>query len=102
MKCELCHQRNAETVIFRKQGNAPREELYVCHACAERERAFGVERGIQVAAVDSGEGSAAPEASVEPHKLSIDLDALGVPPRELFGKLGEMFGRLSERLEEPD
>ena len=37
MKCELCHQKDAETAIqVEKEGAA--EELYVCHACAKKER----------------------------------------------------------------
>ena len=37
MKCELCHQADAETAIVRGEGDAA-EELYVCHACAKAER----------------------------------------------------------------
>ena len=37
MKCELCHNADAETAIVRGEGNAA-EELYVCHACAKAER----------------------------------------------------------------
>ena len=37
MKCEICHQANAETAITRGEGDGA-EELYVCHACAKAER----------------------------------------------------------------
>ena len=37
MKCELCHQADAETAITRGEGDAA-EELYVCKACAQAER----------------------------------------------------------------
>ena len=37
MKCELCHNADAETAIVRGEGDAA-EELYVCHACAKAER----------------------------------------------------------------
>ena len=37
MKCELCHNANAETAITRGEGDAA-EELYVCNACAKAER----------------------------------------------------------------
>jgi len=37
MKCELCHQADAQTAIVRGEGDAA-EELYVCHACAKAER----------------------------------------------------------------
>ena len=39
MKCELCHQKDAETAIVRPAGNdGAEEELYVCRDCAKRER----------------------------------------------------------------
>lgn len=37
MKCELCHQGDAETVIWQKTGETQRE-LYVCSACAAKEK----------------------------------------------------------------
>ena len=37
MKCELCHNADAETAIVRGEGDAA-EELYVCRACATVER----------------------------------------------------------------
>ena len=37
MKCELCHNADAETAIVRGEGDAA-EELYVCRACAKAER----------------------------------------------------------------
>ena len=37
MKCELCHNADAETAIVRGEGDDA-EELYVCHACAKAER----------------------------------------------------------------
>lgn len=95
MKCELCHQNDAETVLYRPGKNGRREELYVCHPCAERERAFGQERGIQVAAVETG------EEGPNPGKPPAGLETLGLP-KEVFGQLGEMFGKLSERLGEID
>ena len=37
MKCELCHQKDAETAIqVEKDGVA--DELYVCRECANKER----------------------------------------------------------------
>ncbi len=116
MKCELCHERDAETVYHRptKEGGRP-EELYVCHACAEREETFD-EHGIQVAAMDAdslppfGVGtSTPPDVSIgeehltpeEEERLFKELEDAGFPPpKELFGKLGEMFGELSEKLGE--
>ncbi len=37
MKCELCHQKEAETALVLKKDGAE-EELYVCHECAKKER----------------------------------------------------------------
>lgn len=37
MKCELCHQADAQTAITRGEGDDA-EELYVCNACAKAER----------------------------------------------------------------
>ena len=37
MKCELCHQADAQTAIVRGEGDSA-EELYVCNACAKAER----------------------------------------------------------------
>ena len=37
MKCELCHNADAETAIVRGEGDEA-EELYVCNACAKAER----------------------------------------------------------------
>jgi len=37
MKCEICHQADAEAAIVRGEGEAA-EELYVCKACAKAER----------------------------------------------------------------
>lgn len=92
MKCELCHRNDAETVLYRTGKKGRREELYVCRACAERERAFGQERGVQVAAVEAdglpGGGDAEGNGPG------------GIAPQELLGRLGELFGALSQRLGE--
>ncbi len=37
MKCEICHQAEAETALVRGEGEGA-EELYVCKACAKSER----------------------------------------------------------------
>ena len=37
MKCELCHQKDAEAAITLRQ-NGEEQELYVCKECARRER----------------------------------------------------------------
>lgn len=100
MKCELCHQADAETVLYRPAGPGRSEELYVCKACAAREQIFDRERGIQVTAMDPGAPFPSPPGQ-EPHSLE-DLKAMGIPPKELFGKLGEMFGEMSRRFPADD
>lgn len=88
MKCEICHKHDAQTVWFRTAENGRQEELYVCHACAERERVFGQERGIQVATME------------EPDMPPLSPEALGVP-REMMGRgMQEAFEQLSEKLQE--
>lgn len=81
MKCELCHRQDAETVLYRTKPDGKRQELYVCNACAERERAFDESRGIQVAAIDAGGDAPRREAS---------------PMGELFGRLGKMLEGLAD------
>lgn len=53
MKCEICNKNNAETVFFRQLEDGSEEELYVCKACASRERAFQQAHGIQVATMEA-------------------------------------------------
>ena len=36
MKCELCHQKDAETAIQLARDGGESEELYVCRECANR------------------------------------------------------------------
>jgi len=38
MKCELCHEKDAETAIQLARDGSEAEELYVCRECANRER----------------------------------------------------------------
>lgn len=91
MKCEICHLQEAQTVWFRKGDDGKLEELYVCHACAEHERVFGQERGIQVATME------------EPDEVTrgpLTPEALGLP-REMLGRgMQEAFEQLSEKLQE--
>lgn len=99
MKCELCHQAEAETVFYRTTESGGSEELYVCKACAERERVFGQERGIQVTAMDPD--AVLPQTPPQTKSLE-ELQAMGIPPKELFGKLGEMFGEMSRHFPPDD
>ena len=34
MKCEICHNADAQTVLRRKKKDGTEEELYVCKSCA--------------------------------------------------------------------
>lgn len=101
MKCEICHKNEAETVLFRDKPGKGREELYVCRACAEREEAFGQERGIQVAAMEFSPDELPP--GVNPG-LPPGGDDAGwspqKPPPEALNELGKMFGQLSSLLSE--
>lgn len=102
MKCELCHEHEAERVIYRQTQGKRREELYVCRACAEREAAFSQERGIQVATMNLDEGDLPP--GVNPGLLAKGMDTLGLPPprnaKEALSELGKMFGALGSVLED--
>ncbi len=103
MKCELCHERDAEVVLFRrgKEDAKGEEELYVCKKCAEQERAFGTERGIQVTAMEQEEDTPPPTPSaVLP---GLDLNTLSkLSPAELFGKLKSTFDAIPESTDATD
>ncbi len=98
MKCELCHANNAETVLYRRNAEGKREELYVCHACAERERAFEEERGIQITAMRLN-GGAKPAPPEEPRKGADEAE--DAPPADEAGEprmmsAAEFFGEDEE------
>ncbi len=40
MKCEICHSADAQTVLKRDGENGRTVELFVCKACAEKEKAI--------------------------------------------------------------
>ena len=103
MKCELCHANNAETVLYRRNAEGKREELYVCHACAERERAFEEERGIQITAMRLN-GGAKPAPPEEPRKGADEAE--DAPPADEAGEprmmsAAEFFGEDEEPPEDP-
>ena len=52
MKCELCHQAKAVTVIWMAEGDKERE-LYVCAACAEK---FASRHGKRSSKIQRGSG----------------------------------------------
>lgn len=88
MKCELCHKNNAETVLYRQTKTGKHEELYVCNACAQRERAFEQQHGIQVAAMD-----ASPMVPPElPEELPPAPENFPSPPKKMHPNLTNLFG----------
>ena len=76
MKCELCHQKDAETAIVLNESDEERE-LYVCRACAKRERmrrqkksqrtrkASGLPPGMSISVTRLGVDGAPPPPFVE-------------------------------------
>ena len=80
MKCELCHNHDAQTVIYRREADGSSRELYVCRTCADAERAFGGPRGVSVTAME------APEPP----------PGAGNLPQQLLGKLESLLSRLPE------
>lgn len=89
MKCELCQQQKAETVLYRSKEDGAQEELYVCHGCAERERVFGQERGIQVATMETP----------EPEGEQMGLPE-GLLPKGIERTMKAAFEEITERLQE--
>lgn len=61
MKCEICHAADAETVLVR-EGSGKRRELFVCKACAARERADEPSRRTERAGGAKGGGKGAASA----------------------------------------
>lgn len=91
MKCELCHERDAETVYMRPRPGQPPEELYVCRACAKREEAFSAKHGVQIAAMETP----APEEN-KANKSPPDAQNC----LNLLDEIGEFIGSIAEDLEE--
>lgn len=112
MKCEICQQQKAETVFFRLAEDGSEEELYVCKACAARERAFEHPHGIQVAAMDAPpmpHPSKMPPMTDLPPDLANDLPEgfppfgldPNTPPLEILQQLKRVIGKEIEGLEPP-
>ena len=60
MKCELCHERDAETAI-QQERDGVEEELYVCQACAKQAR---LSRQKKSQRTRKAGGAPAPEVSI--------------------------------------
>ncbi len=92
MKCELCHEADAQTVIYRHEGDKE-EELYVCKKCAEEERAFGEEREFQITAMEMPMppfGGLPGMPGAEAHEIALT--------DEMKQELGSLLDGLSEHL----
>ena len=85
MKCELCNKNDAETVFFRPTPAGGKEELYVCHACFNRERAFLQPHGIQVAAMEAPESHTLTPPAKELPGISQLSEELLKTMRDFFG-----------------
>ena len=109
MKCEICNQQKAETVFFRVAEDGSEEELYVCHACAARERAFEQAHGIQVAALDAPQMPNLSDLPTPPDAPPGDFEGfpppmgmeMGEPPLEILNQLKRALGKDIEGLDLP-
>ena len=90
MKCELCHQKDAETAInLDKDGEE--EELYVCRECANRER---VRRQKKSQRTRKGADGLQPGVSISISRVSPSED--GEPPPIFEALVNAMNGLVSD------
>ena len=88
MKCELCHQRDAETALQVERDGAE-EELYVCHACAKQER---LRRQKKSQRTRKAGGGPAPSVSIS---VSGDAGAGEPPPQVIEAIMNAVSGMVS-------
>lgn len=62
MKCEICHNADAKTVLHRKKPDGSDEELYVCAACAQAAQAKRKpsRKNPETVVLNSGDGKPPP------------------------------------------
>lgn len=91
MKCELCHQADAQTVIYKEVGGEKRE-LYVCKACAAKDAAVPAEGGSDMPATlrQALEQIKCPDGKTSLADLMKVGDAKGILP--ILDRLFESFG----------
>ena len=103
MKCEICHQRDAQTAIPAADGES---ELYVCRECARQDRlrrhqqsqrtrkVQGLPPGVSMSVAQiGGDGE-----GIEPPQI---VEALMKAFHGMVGDLEQAKAELSERREEP-
>lgn len=100
MKCEICHQTDAQTAITRGEGDAA-EELYVCKACAKAERQRRQKKSLRTRKVTG----LPPGMSMSITELSGDGSKGEAPPPfigAIMGALHDMVSDLEKAKEELD
>ena len=59
MKCEICHNADAQTVLHRKKKDGTEEELYVCKSCAtaasKKRKSAAAEKDPDTVVLNSGD-----------------------------------------------
>lgn len=88
MKCELCHQKDAETAILQEKDGVE-EELYVCHACAKQARLSRQKKSQRTRKVG---GAAAPEVSIS---VSGSSDGDEPPPQVIEAIMSAVTGMVN-------
>ncbi len=89
MKCELCHQNDAQTAI-QVVEDGEEQELYVCHECAKKER---VRRQKKSQRTRKGAGGAASGVSISVSGVSSED---GEPPPIVAAFMNAMSGLVSD------
>jgi len=90
MKCELCHQKDAETAIH-VEKDGEEDELYVCRECAKRER---VRRQKKSQRTRKGAEGLPPGVSISVSRVSSDED--GETPPIFEAIMNAMNGLVSD------
>jgi hypothetical protein len=64
MKCEICHSREAVTVLTQNDGNQD-EELYVCRECEKAEKARRKKKSFRISGDENLSGIAGMSISLQ-------------------------------------
>jgi len=91
MKCELCHQKDAETAIHVK-GRGEEQELYVCRECANRERVRRQKKSQRTRKADSGDAPSGEGDGAAPKIFEAIMSAMSDLVSDL-GQAAEDAGR---------
>ena len=87
MKCEICHQNDAETALVREKDGGEEEELYVCNECAKRERLKRQKRSQRTRKVTG----LPPGVEMSVTEISGSPDGEGVEPPPIIGAIVNAF-----------